>query len=266
MPEISPKAAVADPSGLSEDVRVGAFSVIGPDVTVGAGTVVHNHVTITGRTKIGSGCELFPCSVVGVAPDGRHAGGTCSIADNNVLREHVIVEAGTGRGAAGTVLGPNNLLMVGCQIGHDACLEGEGIFANLTRVEPHARIEKFVRTAGFTVIKPYVTVGAYAFATGYASVERDVPPYAIVQGLPSLVRSVNAENLRRCGFDAETISILREAFRTLFDGQAEFPDPQRLRAAADASDNEHVRFLIDSLRRSAASPTGRRLQPAGSKG
>ncbi|KPK82849.1 MAG: hypothetical protein AMJ81_09035, partial [Phycisphaerae bacterium SM23_33] len=131
-------------------------------------------------------------------------------------------------------------------------------------IEPHAWIEKFVRTAGFTVIKSYVTVGAYAFATGYASVERDVPPYAIVHGLPSVVRSLNTENLRRCGFDPATIGILKEAFRTLFDGRAEFPDPQRL-AAAEAFDNEHVRFLIDSLRRSAASPTGRRLQPAGAE-
>lgn len=262
MPDISPKAVVAEPAGLAEDVRVGAFSVIGPEATLGAGTVVHNHVTITGRTKIGPDCELFPCCVVGVAHDAHDAAGSCSLAENNVLREHVIVEAGAEADGAGTVLGPGNLLMVGCQVGHDACLEGEGIFANLTRIEPHARVERFVRTAGFTVIKSYVTVGAYAFATGYASVERDVPPYAIVHGLPSVVRSLNTENLRRCGFDPETIGMLKEAFRTLFDGRAAFPDPQRLEAAAKAFDNEHVRFLIDSLRRSAASPTGRRLQPA----
>lgn len=260
MPDISEKAVVANPAGLADDVRVGPFSYIGPDVTVGAGTVVHSHATITGRTRLGAACELFPGCAAGVGPAGQDEVGTCTIADHNVLREHVIVEAGAAPGP-GTVLGPGNLIMVGGHVGHDACLEGDGIFANLTRIAPHAQIEKFVRTAGFAVIAPYVTVGAYAFATGYARVERDVPPYAIVHGLPSLVRSVNTENLRRCGFDAETIAALKEAFRMLFDGRAAFPDPQRLQAA-ETSSNEHVRFLVESLRLSAASPTGRRRQPA----
>jgi UDP-N-acetylglucosamine acyltransferase len=264
MAEISPKAVVACPAGLAEDVRVGPFAFIGPEATVGAGTVVHNHVTITGRTRIGAGCELFPGCVVGVAPLGLERAGSCTIADRNVLREHVVVEAG-GDAGDGTVLGPGNLLMVAAQVGHDARLEAEGIFANLTRIQPHACVEKFVRTAGFTVIESYVTVGAYTFATGYARIERDMPPYAIVHGLPSQVRGVNAENLRRCGFDAETIGALKEALRSLFDGRAELPDPQRLQAAAEASDDEHVRYLVESIRRSAASPTGRRLQPAGAQ-
>ena len=82
---------------------------------------------------------LFPGSVVGVAPLGQDEGGPCTIGHNNVLREHVIVEAGGDPAGEGTVIGPENLLMVAVQIGHDARLDGHGIFANLTRIEPHAR-------------------------------------------------------------------------------------------------------------------------------
>jgi len=269
MADISPKAVVLNPAGLADDVRVGAFSFIGPGVTVGAGTVIHNSVTVVGATAIGAGCELFPGCVAGAAPAGvpDADAGACRIGDRNVLREHVFVEAGAG-GEGGTVLGDDNLLMVGCHVGHDARIDGEGIFANFTRVEPHGRIEKFVRTSGLTNVVSYATVGAYTFTTGYASVEADVPPYAIVQGLPSTVRSVNVENLRRCGFDEETIRVLKASFRVLFNGRGAGPSPRTLRDVLDGQDNEHVRYLVESLRASLASPTGRRLEPhaAGDRG
>ena len=263
MPDISPKAVVVNPTALADDARVGAFSFIGPEVTIGPGTVVHNNVTIVGRTSIGADCQLFPCCVVGSPPADLPEGkaGSCHVGDRNILREHVYVEAGAENGP-GTFLGDNNMLMVGCQVGHDAFIEAEGLFANYTRIEPHGRIEKFVRTSGLTSVVSYATVGAYTFTTGYANVETDVPPYAIVQGLPSHVRSLNAENLKRCGFDAESIRTLKAAFRMLYNGRGSIPSPERLREALRTQDNEHVRHLVESIRSSLASPTRRRMDPA----
>ena len=86
MADISPKAVVLTPAGLADDVRVGAFSFLGPGVTVGAGTVIHNSVTVTGATAIGAACELFPGCVVGAAAEGVGAAeaGACRIGDRNV--------------------------------------------------------------------------------------------------------------------------------------------------------------------------------------
>ena len=261
---ISPKAQVTDPAGLAEDVQVGPFTYIGPGVTVAAGTIISGNVTIGANTRIGQQCRLFPGSVVGCPPpsSSQEAAGACSIGDGNVIREHVVIESGLSPDSPGSVLGNNNLVMVGCQIGHDATLTDQGIFANFTRIEHHGRIEPFVRTSGFTVVHAYATVGAYSFTTGYASVDFDVPPFAILQGVPCRVRCVNTENLRRCGFDDKAIEMLKGAFRILFDGKGRFPDPQQLQSAEEAFDNEHVRILIRSLRESATSPTGRSGQPA----
>jgi len=255
MAEISPKAVVANPAGLADDVQVGPFSFVGPEATVGPGTVIANNVTVTGRTTIGAGAHLFPGCVVGSAPSGADgADAACRIGAGNVIREHVTVEAGAA-------LGDHNLLMVGCQVAHDAVLAGEGIFANFTRIAHHARIEPFVRTSGSTAIEAYATVGAYAFTTGYAEVRSDVPPYAIVQGVPVRVRGLNVENLRRCGFDAASIEALKHAFRSLFNGSCATPTPEQLTEAEAASDNEYVRHLVGSLRRSAAGADGRALAP-----
>ncbi len=259
---ISPKAIVINPAGLADDVQVGPFTYLGPDVAVEGGTVIANNVTVTGRTRIGRSCRLFPGCIVGCDPAGDdQTGGTCTIGPGNTIREHVIIESGAADGP-GTTLGENNLLMVSCCVGRDADLAGEGIFANFTRIGRRARIEKYVRTSGFTSIAPYATVGAYTFTTGYSGIDRDAPPYAIVQGFPFRVRNINKENLRRCGFDPQAIETLKKAFRIIFNGEAAFPDDEQLRSAEQIFDNQHVGELIASLRQSAASPTGRRLQPS----
>ncbi len=261
MAVISPKAEVLNPGGLAPDVQVGPFTYLGPDVTIGEGTVVHNNVTVTGRTRIGPGCELFPGCVVGCDPAGG-GGGACVIGDGNTVREHAIIEAGQSPDSPGTVLGAGNLLMVGCQIAHDAELGDEGLFANFTQVERYARVEEFVRTSGFTVVRERATVGAYTFTTGYARIDVDAPPYAIMQGVPSRARHVNSENLKRCGFEPEAIADIKAAFKMLFDGSDGFPPADRLDAAEAAFADARIRRLVESMRLAAASPTGRRLAPA----
>lgn len=261
---ISPKAEVANPAGLAKDVQVGPFTYIGPDVTVAAGTIIAGNVTLMGKTSVGARCRLYPGCVVGCPPPSASedaAGGV------HHRRWQCDPRARDRRVRRGTQLarqraGANNLVMVGCQIAHDATLTDDGIFANFTRFEHHARVEPFVRTSGFTAVHAYATIGAYSFTTGYAGIDFDVPPYAIVQGVPSRVRCVNTENLRRCGFNGQAIEMLKGAFRILFNGEGRFPDPQRLQAAEEGFDNEHVRILVESLRRSAASPSGRCRQPA----
>lgn len=262
MPEISPKAIVNNPDALAEDVRVGPFSFVGPDVSVETGTVIGSNVTILGSTRIGPDCRLFPGCVIGTPPEGLTAkqAGHCTVETGNIIREHVIIESGASADGPGTAVGKGNLLMVGCHVGHDAVLAGQGIFANFTRIKHHCHIEEFVQTGGFTDVLAYTTVGAYTFTTGYASIDRDAPPYARVQGIPFRVRGVNTTKLQRCGFDPEMIETLKQAFRTLFNGQADSPTTEQLDSVEASLMGEHVDHLVASLRRSAASPTGRQLE------
>ena len=48
------KTAIIDSKAkISENVKIGPYSVIGPNVEIGEGTVVQSHVNITGQTIIG---------------------------------------------------------------------------------------------------------------------------------------------------------------------------------------------------------------------
>lgn len=256
MPDISLKSIVIEPGGLAADVQVGPFTYIGPGVTVEAGAVIANNVTVVGPARIGRSCRLLPGCVLGSAAGEPGAAGV-EVGDQTTIREHVVIEGGA---AEPTRIGPHCLLMVGCQVGASARIENNCIFANFTRIEPCSHVEPFVQTSGFANIGAHVTVGAYSFTTGYARIDRDAPPFAILHGLPFRVRGVNVEKLRRCGFAEESIERLKQAFRQLFDGAALPPAPERLAQVEPLADDANVRRLLDSLRRGGASALGRRLE------
>ncbi len=50
----------------------------------------------------------------------------------------------------------------------------------------------------------------------FTYVTRDVPAYVTVSGRPAEPRGINAEGLKRRGFDSEQIRNIREAYRVLY--------------------------------------------------
>ena len=249
MPQISSTAVVEAGAELADDVRVGAFAYIGPAVKIGPGCIIENNATIVGRTTLGARNRVFPMAVIGQSPDTSGRDGLCVLGDANAIREHVTIYAGLGEP---TIIGDDNLLMIGCQVGPSARVGDHGIFANCTHIEAQARVQDYVRSSAFTIVYPQSTVGAYTFLAGYTGIDHDAPPFAMVQGFPYRVRGINAENLKRCGFGEDDIRSLKQAFRELWDGVATRPDATVLQQMlADApSLNPHVRTLLEALQRS----------------
>jgi UDP-N-acetylglucosamine acyltransferase len=245
MPRISPKALVEDGATLADDVVVGPFTYVGAEVTIGPGCVLENNVTVVGRTRLGSQNHLLAMSVVGVPVDSPSPAGRCELGDVNVIREHVTVYAGGDRP---TVLGTDNLVMIGSQVGPGAEVGDHGIFANLTQVGAGACVGDYVRTSGFALINERIRVGDYAFVSGHTEIDIDAPPFAMIQGNPYRVRGVNTHNLKRCGFGDDDIRALKSAFRELFNGGGRRHDASAYRRLLEAPDlNPHVRKLLQAV-------------------
>lgn len=245
MPEISRHAIVDPKAALADDVQVGPFAYVGPDVRIGPGCIVDAGASVTGRTTLGAKCRVFPLAVVGVGEDGD-AVGQCLIGQANQIREHTTIYGGVDQP---TLLGDDNLIMVGCRIGPGAQLGSHCILSNYTQVDGGARIEDYVGTSSFTFVGKGVTVGTYTYVVGFTGIDNHAPPYAMVQGYPFRVRGVNSEKLRRCGFGDGDIQALRDAFRQLFnDTGARVDDKVLGRLAGQADLNVHVRRLVETLR------------------
>jgi len=256
MAQVSPHAIVEPAGQLAEGVRVGAFTYIGPEVRVGPGCVIGNNVTLTGRTTLGANTRVHPLAVVGAAPPGATSPGACIIGRDNAIREQVTIYAGRDE-AHPTRIGDENLIMIAGQVGAGVRIEDHGIFANCTVLEPAAHLEEYVRNSAFSVVQAGVRVGAYTFVAGYAMVDHDAPPYAMIQGCPYRIRGVNTHNLTRCGFAEEDIRALKNAFRELFDPVAGYADAEALERLSQAEQgSDHVNRLLQALRPNAGRKAG----------
>jgi len=249
MARISPRAIVPHPANLADDVVVGAFSDIGPDVHIGPGGRIANNVTLAGKVRIGADTHVYPFAVIGQPDPPDEAGGEVILGDRNRIREHVVICSGSD-GDGRTRIGNDNLIMVGCYVGPDVQIDDSVVLGNYSQLGRGSHVETHVWSAAFTGTREGVTIGRYTFTSGYARVERDAPPYAMLHGSPCRVRGINTRNLKRCGFSEQAIASLKEAFRGLFNGDGREICPSALAELAGRDDlEEPVRYLVDFLRR-----------------
>ena len=200
-PLIHPTAVIDPRAELAEGVRVGPYAVIGSDVWIGPDCSIGAHVVLEGRVRMGRGNRLFPGACIGMEPqDLKYTGDPTGveIGDDNTIREYVTLNRAT-HGLENTRIGNGNLLMAYSHLGHN-CALGDGIvIANGVAVAGHVVIGDRAVIGGVLGIHQFVHVGTLAMVGGMSRIERDVPPFCIVEGHPSRVRALNRIGLQRSG-------------------------------------------------------------------
>ena len=219
MPRIHSTALVDRTAELADDVEVGPYSIVGARVRIGAGTVLGPHVVIDGRTTIGRGNRFFPfCSIGGAPQDKKYAGEDTQlvIGDGNTVRECCTISLGTAQGGGVTRIGSDNWIMAYAHIAHDCVVGDHTILANNATLAGHVTVGDWVVIGGLSAVHQFCSVGPHAMAGGGSIVLRDIPPYVMCNGNPAEPHGINTEGLKRRGFEAETINLLRRAYRTLY--------------------------------------------------
>ena len=222
MPHIHPTAIVHPGATLDPTVQVGPYSVIGERVKIGPETVIRSHVVIDGWTEIGARNEIFPGAMIGLEPQDLKYDGAASlvkIGDDNRIREYVTINRATHAGEA-TVLGNHNLLMAYCHVAHNCVLQDQIIMSNAVSLAGHVEIESRAVIGGVLGVHQFVRVGRSAMLGGMSRIDRDVPPFMLVEGNPSRVRALNQVGLQRSGLAAaengEVMQALKKSFRLLY--------------------------------------------------
>jgi UDP-N-acetylglucosamine acyltransferase len=248
---IHPTAVIHPRAELHPTVQVGAYAVIGERVKVGPGTVIGHHAVIEGWTEIGDRNQIFPGAAIGLEPQDRKYDGSASlvrIGDDNLIREYVTINRATGAGEA-TVLGSHNLLMAYVHIGHNCQIEDRVIISNSTALAGHIRVESRATISGVLGIHQFVQIGRLAMVGGMSRINRDVPPYMLVEGNPAKVRALNKVGLQRAGLATEasgqTMQVLKKAFRILY--RSGLPLEQALEQLDLLSDHEPIYHLRQFL-------------------
>ena len=98
MSMIHPTAIIEKGAQIGNNVKIGAFCVIGQDVVLHDNIEIKSHVVIENRTTIRENTLIFPFASIGHAPQDLKYKGEKSeliIGKNNVIREYVTMNPGT---------------------------------------------------------------------------------------------------------------------------------------------------------------------------
>ncbi|WP_407890691.1 acyl-ACP--UDP-N-acetylglucosamine O-acyltransferase [Scytonema sp. NUACC26] len=245
---IHPTAVIHPNSELHPTVQVGAYAVIGGHVKVGPETVIGAHAVLEGPLEIGARNQIFPGAVIGMEPqDLKYAGeySWVKIGNDNSIREYVTINKATGAGEE-TRIGNGNLLMAYVHVGHNCVIEDSVIIANSVALAGHVHIESRARLSGVLGVHQFVHIGSLAMVGGMARIDRDVPPYMLVEGNPARIRTLNLVGLKRSGMDLNEFQILKKAFRILYRSELTFKEAiEQLEELGETPQLQHLRrFLL----------------------
>ena len=216
---IHPTAIVDPAARIDASVTVGPYAVIGAGVCIAAGTTVGAHCVLEGQTTIGRDNRIHAFASLGAAPQDKKYGGEPTrlvIGDRNTIREFCTFNVGTAQDRGVTTVGDDNWIMAYVHIAHDCIVGNHTILANNATLAGHVQVADYAIIGGLTGVHQFTKVGAHVMA-GFAShISQDVPPYMMVDGNPLAVRGLNLEGLRRRGFSAERLAVIKQMHRLLY--------------------------------------------------
>lgn len=246
---IHPTALIAEDAQLADDVQVGPYCVIGADVKIASGCVLKSHVVIGPHTDIGHNNIIYPFACLGEAPQDKKFANEktrLQIGDNNTIREYVTINRGTIDDRNVTQIGDDNWIMAYVHIAHDCVVGDHIIMANGTTLAGHVHIGDYVILGGFTKIHQFCRIGAHAFTAMDTALQKDVPPFVMAHGSPAKPRAINFEGLKRRGFSKQRISVIKKAYRYLY--QSELSLKEALSSLQElAHDDEDVALMHDFI-------------------
>ena len=215
---IHPSSVVAPGAQLGEDVEIGPFCVVGPEVAIGDRTVLRSHASVTGRTTLGSGCEVWPfASVGGKTQDLKYKGGSpgLRVGDNTVIRECATLSCATYADGE-TRVGSGCLLMAYVHVAHDCIVGDRVIMANNATLAGHVVVEDDAILGGMAGVHQFVRIGRMCILGGCTKAVKDIPPFMTADGDPVKVYGPNKIGLERHGISPETQKALLKAYKIVY--------------------------------------------------
>lgn len=254
---IHPSAVISPTAIIGKGVEIGPFCYIGDEVEIGDGCRIGASCTFQGPTTIGPDNVFIGHCSIGADPQDKKYNGErvyLTIGARNTFREFCTINRGTEFGGNHTRIGDDNLLLAYVHVAHD-CTVGNGcVLSNNATLAGHVTIGNFVILSGFVGVHQFCRIGDHAFVGMGAFVNGDVPPFVMVaQESYSRPRGINAEGLKRRGFDSERIALIKRAYRSLYVSGASLSDARDTIAGlqADAANPDLALLLefIDSAQR-----------------
>lgn len=248
---ISPLAYIHPEAQIGENVEIAPFVFIDKNVVIGNNNKIMSNVSILYGSRIGSGNTIFPGAVIGAIPQDLKFRGeetTAEIGDNNLIRENVTINRGTASKGR-TVVGSNNLLMEGVHVAHDAIVGNGCIIGNATKMAGEVVVDDNAIISASVLIHQFCHIGGYVMIQGGSRFSKDIPPYIIAGREPISYCGLNLVGLRRRGFSNETIELIHNAYRIIYQSGLNMTDAIH-KIEDEFEKTTEINYILDFVRNS----------------
>jgi UDP-N-acetylglucosamine acyltransferase len=248
---IDPSAQIASTARVHPDAIVGPGALIGEycvieqDTVIGPGCRLEPYVFIKRWTTLGRDNEISAGTVLGSDPLDKHFNGARSylrIGDGNKIREHFTISRGTPPESA-TEIGNDNFIMTSGHIAHNCKIGNRTVIASCVLLGGYVEVEDQAFLSGGVLVHQFSKIGRLAMISGNTRVNLDAPPFFTFAGFQIAPKGLNLVGLKRAGYKAPDVSILKQAYQLLYKCnlkldqaleriEAKIPTPETLHLAA----------------------------------
>ena len=159
---------------IDETAHIGNGVIIGNNVSIGKYCIIEGNVVIGDNTTISHFCTIgTPAQTISTDYVGK-----IIIGKNNVIREYVSINMPA---KDTTVIGDNNLIMCGLNIGHDVKIGNNVVVCVGTQLGGHSIIGDNVKLGMNCCIHQFVKIGCNTMIGMGAQVRLNIPPFSIVE-------------------------------------------------------------------------------------
>ncbi len=258
MKNIHPTAIVNPDAKVGDNLIVGPYAIIEADVEIGDDCEIGPHAVLYSGARLGNRVKISQgASVSNLPQDLKFSGEPTQfyIGDDSVIREFATLHRGT-KETGKSQIGKNCLIMAYAHIPHDCVLGNNCIVANAVQIAGHTHFGDWVIIGGGTVIHQFCIVGEHAMIGGGLRVIQDVPPYILISGEPVKYAGLNVVGLRRRGFKAEDIQIIKEAYGILYGKSYNVSQAVKI-IEEKFGTNDYVKSMLNFLSKSKRGIVGK---------
>jgi UDP-N-acetylglucosamine acyltransferase len=247
---VAPTARVHPGAAVGPGCRIGDFCVIESDVSMGAECVLEPYVYIKRWTTLGERNRISAGAVLGTDPLDKAFTGERSylrIGNGNQIREHYTISRGTAPESA-TEIGDENYIMTSGHIAHNCRVGNRTVIASCSLLAGYVEVEDQAFISGGVAVHQYSRIGRLAMIAGMTRVNSDVPPFLLCAGGYVAAKGLNAVGLKRAGYKASDVAVLKQAYRILYRSGLKLADAlARIESEIPTPDTLH---LVSFIRRS----------------
>ena len=248
--KVAPTARVDAGACIGAGVRIGDVCIVESDVVIGAGCVLEPYVYVKRWTTLGERNEISAGTVLGTDPLDKNFSGARSylrIGNGNKIREHYTISRGTAPESV-TEIGDGNYIMTSGHIAHNCRIGNNTVIASCALLAGYVEVEDEAFISGGVVVHQFSKIGRLAMIGGNTRINSDVPPFVLYAGYNVVAKGLNLVGLKRAGYKASDLSVLKKAYQLLYRSGLKLQDAlAKIESELPTPETMH---LVNFIRRS----------------